>query len=109
MDPSSKAISAPQSSHPPLQTELQALNELHTAFKNLETPVPPPPVPVNPKRSAQITKLRESGNTHYKKGAYGEAIQMYTLGIKMALSPTICEPAALIRAEAAGLHANGAY
>jgi translocation protein SEC72 len=108
MDPSSKAISAPQSSQPSLQAELQALNELHTAFKNLETPVPPPPVPVNPKRSAQITKLRESGNTHYKKGAYSDAIQMYTLGIKMALGRPMWEPSGLTREEASGLYANRA-
>lgn len=83
IDPNTKAIS---SSDPTLTSEIDELNKMHRAFISLDAPnqVPPPPAPVNPKRSVQINKMRESGNASYKKGAYGDAIKMYDMAIRMA-------------------------
>ena len=110
LDPASKAISSPSSSgsDPALAEELQALNGLHRSLLALDTLVPPPPVPVNPKRSAQITKLRESGNASFRKGAHAEAVRMYTFGLEMALGRPAWEPVGLVRDEVAGLYANRA-
>lgn len=107
LDPATKAISS-ANADAILSKELTALNQLHRSFLSLDTPVPPPPVPVNPKRSAQITKLRESGNTSFRKGAFQEAIRMYTFGLEMALGRPPWEPAGLVRDELAGLYANRA-
>lgn len=109
MDPQSKAISALQPSRA-LTAELEALNTLHRALLNVETPngAPPPPVPVNPKRSANVTKLRDSGNAEFRKGKYPEAIKFYTLGLQMALTRPMWEPSALVREEVAGLLSNRA-
>lgn len=106
LDPTSKAISATSSSTPGLDAELQLLNALHRNLLNVDSPhgVPPPPVPVNPKRSAQIGKLRESGNAAFKKNNFQEAIRHYTLAIDMALSRPGWEPAGLVREELAGLY-----
>ncbi|TQV91544.1 hypothetical protein V2A60_008487 [Cordyceps javanica] len=93
-----------------LGAELAQLNELHRAMLALETPgqVPPPPIPVNPKRTAQVTKLRDNGNGEYRKQRYEEAVRHYTLGIQMALARPLWEPSALAREEVAGLLANRA-
>ncbi|KAI9762669.1 MAG: hypothetical protein M4579_000287 [Chaenotheca gracillima] len=110
LDPTSKAISAAHasSSDKAMVEELNILNNLHRSLLTLDTPVPPPPVPVNPKRSAQITKLRESGNTSFRKGAYADALRMYTFGVDMALGRPPWEPAGLVRDELSGLYANRA-
>ena len=115
IDPSSKAISLPQSSaytsvqRSNINTELQELNDLHRALLSLEPPnIPPPPLPVNPKRSAQITKLRDSGNAAYRKNNHVEAVRLYTYAIEMALSRPGWEPVTLAREELAGLFGNRA-
>lgn len=118
IDPQTKAISISTSSVPTatmtttkgLQDELDQLNTLNRSLLKLETPnsVPPAPVPVDPKRSAQVAKLRESGNTSFRKGEHEEAIRMYTLAIEMALTRHGWEPAGLVREEASGLYANRA-
>ncbi|KAF1981795.1 hypothetical protein K402DRAFT_398190 [Aulographum hederae CBS 113979] len=111
MDPQTKAITPTHPSNPKnLTLELTTLNALHRALQSPDctTNVPPPPIPVNPKRSANIGKLRETGNTHHKKGAYADAIKMYSLGIDMALGRPAWEPANLVREELAGLYANRA-
>jgi translocation protein SEC72 len=115
IDPASKAISLPQSSaYTPSQTstintELQELNDLHRALLSLDPPnIPPPPLPINPKRSAQITKLRDSGNAAYRKNNHTEAVRLYTYAIEMALSRPGWEPVALAREELAGLFGNRA-
>lgn len=112
MDPQSKAISSthPSTSSRALAQELETLNALHRSLLSLEHPavVPPPPVPVHPKRSNNITKLKESGNKSFKEGKYQEAIKFYTLGVQMALTRPAWEPAGLIRDESAMLLANRA-
>ncbi|KAL2175172.1 uncharacterized protein P884DRAFT_262737 [Thermothelomyces heterothallicus CBS 202.75] len=111
IDPKSKAISA---AHTPasraLEAELAALNSLHRSLHALDAPhtVPPPPVPVNPKRSANINKLRESGNAEYRKQRYAEAIKYYTLGLQMALTRPAWEPSQLVREEVHALYSNRA-
>ncbi|KAI1822752.1 tetratricopeptide repeat domain-containing protein [Xylaria intraflava] len=109
IDPQTKAISTPSTSRS-LQAELAALNNLHRALLTLETPsnVPPPPLPVNPKRSANISKLRDSGNAEHRKGRHAEAIKLYTLGLQMALARPPWEPQGLVREEVAALYANRA-
>jgi translocation protein SEC72 len=107
IDPTTKAISA---SDPILSSELDELNKLSRAFVSLDTPnsVPPPPAPVNPKRSVQINKMRESGNASYKKGAYAEAIKMYDLAIRMASERPSWEASGLVREELSALYNNRA-
>jgi translocation protein SEC72 len=110
LDPSSKAISSSSSTTTSraLQEELTTLNLLHRSLLSLETPAPPPPIPVNPKRSAQINKLRESGNQEFRRGQHAQAIKMYSLGLQMALTRPLWEPSGLVRDEVAGLYANRA-
>lgn len=109
LDPTSKAISAPTASYHGLSADLDALNTLHRALLNLDAPnVPPPPRPVNPKRSAQISKLRDSANTAYRKGSMPEAIKLYTYAIDMALGRPTWEPLGLVREELAPLYSNRA-
>lgn len=107
IDASTKAISTGDSL---LQSEIDELNKLNRAFIGLDTPnqVPPPPAPVNPKRSVQINKMRESGNTSYKKGAYNEAIKMYDLAIRMASERPSWEASGLVREELSALYNNRA-
>lgn len=108
IDPSSKAISTTSASAT-LASELEALNLLHRSLLNLDSPnVPPPPRPVNPKRSAQVTKLRDSANAAYRKSSFEEAIKLYTYAIDMALGRPVWEPLALVREELAPLYANRA-
>ncbi|KAA8647698.1 hypothetical protein EYZ11_005766 [Aspergillus tanneri] len=115
LDPTSKAISLePSSSQSAQQTasineELKSLNLLHRSLLALDSPnVPPPPLPINPKRSAQITKLRDSANTAYRKNNHVEAIKLYTYAIDMALGRPGWEPVTLARDELSGLYANRA-
>ncbi|KAF7716459.1 Uncharacterized protein PECH_003865 [Penicillium ucsense] len=115
MDSSTKAISLlPSSSQTASQkatitAELTELNDLHRSLISLDAPnIPPPPLPVNPKRSAQITKLRDSGNAAYRKSNYADAIRLYTLAIEMAISRPGWEPVTLAREELAGLYGNRA-
>jgi translocation protein SEC72 len=110
MDPTTKAISASQSLSNALETELATLNSLHRNLLNVETPTgtPPPPVPVNPKRSAQIGKLRESGNAEFRKANHDQAVKLYGLAIDMALTRPQWEPSGLVREEVSGLLSNRA-
>ncbi|KAI5865232.1 hypothetical protein GGS23DRAFT_416654 [Durotheca rogersii] len=109
LDPQTKALTSTSSSRA-LQSELAALNALHRSLLTLETPnqVPPPPVPVNPKRSANVTKLRDSGNAEYRKGKHADAIKFYSVGLQMALTRPLWEPQQLVREEVAALYANRA-
>ncbi|KAL2793827.1 hypothetical protein BJX66DRAFT_217935 [Aspergillus keveii] len=118
LDPSSKAISlspssrnsytAPQTAA--LTTELTSLNALHRTLISLDNPssIPPPPLPINPKRSAQITKLRDTANTAFRKNNHAEAARLYTFALEMAISRPGWEPVTLARDELAGLYANRA-
>lgn len=105
IDPTTKIIS---STDPTLTNDLADLNRLVKAFTGLETPnqIPPPPAPVNPKRSVQITKLKDSGNASYKKGQFSEAIKMYDLAIKMAADRPAWEASGLIREELSTLYGS---
>lgn len=109
LDPTSKALSDPTSTSTELNAQLEAINQTHRALLNLEPPnVPPPPRPVNPKRSAQIGKLRDTANTAYRKSSFAEAVKMYSLAIEMALGRPTWEPVGLVREELSALYANRA-
>jgi translocation protein SEC72 len=110
IDGQTKAITTPTPTDHALTTELQALNTLHRTLitTNVSQAIPPPPIPVDPKRSAQITKMRETGNTALRKGQHGEAIKLYSLGIDMALGRPPWEPSGLVREELSQLYANRA-
>ncbi|KAI1076679.1 hypothetical protein F5B20DRAFT_555124 [Whalleya microplaca] len=109
LDPQTKSVTSTSPSRS-LQAELAALNVLHRSLHSLETPnqVPPPPLPVNPKRSANITKLRDSGNAEHRRGRHADAIKFYSLGLQMALGRPLWEPQQLVREEVAALYANRA-
>ncbi|KAK4467164.1 hypothetical protein QBC42DRAFT_257883 [Cladorrhinum samala] len=111
IDPKTKTISSATSpSSRALEAELAALNSLHRTLHSLDPPhiVPPPPVPVNPKRSANVSKLRESGNNEYRKGRHAEAVKFYTLGLQMAMTRAPWEPSQLVREEVHQLYSNRA-
>lgn len=108
MDPMTKSLSSPL---PTLQPTLGSLNQTHKLLLPLPAQTPPPPLPTNPKRSAQVAKMREQGNTSLRRGtpaAYQEAIQLYTYGLEMALGRPGWEPVALVREEGGVLFANRA-
>ncbi|KAH9996736.1 TPR-like protein [Xylariaceae sp. FL0662B] len=109
IDAQTKNVTSPSPSRS-LQAELAALNALHRGLHGLEgsQTVPPAPVPVNPKRSAQVTKLRDSGNAEHRKGRHPEALRFYGLGLQMALGRPPWEPQQLVREEVAALYANRA-
>lgn len=108
IDPTSKAVSSPL---PHLAPHLTSLTTLHRTLVPLPSQIPPPPLPTNPKRSAQIQKMREQGNLSLRKSTPAsthEAIKLYTYGIEMALGRPGWEPVGLVRDEASGLFANRA-
>lgn len=107
IDGSTKAIT---SNDPSLAAELDDLNKINRLIVSLDTPnqIIPPPAPVNPKRSVQITKLRESGNAAFKKGTFADAIKMYDLAIKMAADRPPWEASGLVREELSALYGNRA-
>ncbi|CAI6333767.1 unnamed protein product [Periconia digitata] len=109
MDPTTKAITS-DTPNSALNNELAHLNALHKNLLAAGTPTgtPPPPVPVNPTRSAQISKLRESGNNEFRKGNHGQAVKLYSLAIDMALGRPSWEPSGLVREEVSGLLSNRA-
>ena len=102
VDPASKSVSV-SSSDRAVQDAIVHVNALHASFKKLETPnnLPPPPMPVDPKRSAQIQKLRESAGAAARKGNHAEAIRLLTYAIDMAASRPGWEPSGLAREELA--------
>ena len=109
LDPSSKAISTQTGTPNTLTPELSALNTLHRSLQSLDPPnIPPAPLPVNPKRGAQITKLRDTANAAYRKDNHAEAAKLYGYAIDMALQRPGWEPMALAREELGGLYANRA-
>jgi translocation protein SEC72 len=107
LDPTSKQITAhsPSSLDHATLTAITSLNALHTSLKTLETPnqVPPPPVPVNPKRSAQISKLKDTASVAHRKGQYAEAVKLWGYAIEMASGRPAWEPVGLVREELAAL------
>lgn len=102
IDPQTKQVTA-LSTDKELQDALASLNSLHTTFKSLDTPnnVPPPPMPVNPKRTAQIHKLRDSAAASSKKGNHTDAIRLLGVAIDMAASRPGWEPMGLVKEELA--------
>ncbi|MCJ1479731.1 hypothetical protein MMC13_008417 [Lambiella insularis] len=121
LDPASKAVSIPSLNSPSMTSELALLNSTHRALLTLDTPnsVPPPPLPLNPKRSAAIQKMREQGNASLaRKGGTAsvansqahtqEAIKLYSYALEMALTRPSWEPASIVRDEVAILMSNRA-
>lgn len=111
IDPETNYISTSRPSRA-LNTELAHLNDIHHALLIQDPPVasfiPPPPIPVNPKRTAHVSKLRDIGNSEYRKQKYSDAVGTYSLGYQVALTRPLWEPAALVREEVSALLANRA-
>lgn len=109
LDPSTKAVSSPMAQLTPL---LDNLTTLHRALVPLPSQTPPAPLPTNPKRTAQMQKMRDQGNTALRRSATPasaqEAIKLYTYALEMALGRPGWEPASLVRDEASGLFSNRA-
>jgi translocation protein SEC72 len=83
------------------------LNTLYKSFNSLTTDAPPPPQQKpHPARSAQIAKMKESGNNAFKVNKYADALRFYSLALEMALSRPPWEPAALCRDETVILLCN---
>jgi translocation protein SEC72 len=118
-DPASKLVTGTAPPVPAaLATELAALNALHKALSAGPTAsdgagtimhvVPPPPAASNPKRSAQVAKLRDSGNAALRSGKSADAVRLYTLAVDMAAGRPGWEPVDTARDELATLYANRA-
>lgn len=105
IDPQTKQVSI-LSSDKTIQDAVDNLNRLHTSFKSLETPnnVPAAPMLVNPKRSAQIQKLRDSAAATSKKGNNVDAIRLLGVAIDMAAARPGWEPMGLAREELAMMY-----
>lgn len=103
LDPASKVLSSTKSGDAALESLLRNINSLHTQFKSLETPnhAPPPPLPVNPKRSAQLQKLRDSAKQSVQKNDFAGAVRLLGLAIQMASDRPPWEPAGMVREELA--------
>lgn len=117
-------------SNPTLHPPLNALNALHRLLSPLPSQIPPPPLPTNPKRTAQVQKMRDQGNAALRRSTTNhpstnhppppsstttttphpasEAITLYTYALEMALGRPGWEPSALVREEASALYANRA-
>ncbi|MCJ1351274.1 MAG: hypothetical protein MMC33_001258 [Icmadophila ericetorum] len=114
LDPVTKQLSnLTDPTNTALTTELQALNALHRSLLSIETPnqIPPPPVPLNPKRSAQIQKMREQANALFRKNisqTTAEAVKLYTYALEMALTRPPWEPSQIVRDEVSVLLSNRA-
>ncbi|KAL8854140.1 MAG: hypothetical protein Q9221_001062 [Calogaya cf. arnoldii] len=112
LDPTSKALSSPL---PHLTTPLSNLTQLQRSLLSTPSQTPPPPSTTNPKRSAQIAKMRDQGNASLRKtstssstSSFEEAITLYTYGLEMALTRPSWEPVQLVREECALLYSNRA-
>lgn len=109
MDEATKTLSEHSTTpYPGLTDYLKDLNALHREMLQFENAIPPPPGLINPKRSAQINKLRESGNTAFRKQAPGEALKLYTYALDMALGRPGWEQSALVREETSMIYSNRA-
>ncbi|CAL8582293.1 hypothetical protein XPA_007959 [Xanthoria parietina] len=109
LDPTSKSLSSPL---PDLTTPLTNLTQLQRALLSTPSQTPPPPSSTNPKRSAQIAKMRDQGNASLRKSSSlasaQEAVTLYTYGLEMALTRPPWEPVQLVREECALLYSNRA-
>src|SRR5436190_24211988 len=107
VDPTTKQISALSASSVDQATlsAITKINSLDTSLKTLETAnqIPPPPVPVNPQRSAQVAKLKDAALAAHRKGNYPEAVRLWGYAIDMASGRPVWEPAGLVREELSGL------
>ncbi|EPS38379.1 hypothetical protein H072_7884 [Dactylellina haptotyla CBS 200.50] len=110
IDEASKSLTALPSASPipDLASNLAELNALHRNLLQFDAAIPPPPGLINPKRSAQINKLRESGNAAFRKQTFGEAKKLYTLALDMCLTRPHWEQSGLVREEAAMIYSNRA-
>lgn len=80
--------------------DFSSLNALYKNFNSLTTEAPPPPqAKPHPARSAQIHKMKESGNASFKLNKYADALRYYSLAVEMALARPPWEQAALCRDE----------
>jgi translocation protein SEC72 len=114
-DPTTKLVRGTTALPAALGDELAALNALHKALAAGPADAagagavgPPPPNAVNPKRSAQVAKLRDAGNAALRAGKHADAVRLYTLGLDMAAGRPGWEPVDLARDELAQLYANRA-
>ncbi|KAI8376883.1 hypothetical protein BD560DRAFT_445404 [Blakeslea trispora] len=67
-------------------------NILASTLKHVKD-LPPPNVP-NPTRNAQVTRLKEEGNKHFKQNNFPEAIRFYTMAVDLSWSRPLWEPLA---------------
>jgi len=94
---------------PKCHIDMTSLNQLSRAFNSLPSEAKAPPTPAkppNPQRTAQIAKLKDSGNAAFKAQKYSEAVRFYTIAIDMALARPPWEASALCRDETVILLCN---
>ena len=103
LDPATKNLSSTKKTDSQLNEIIANTNSLHNQFKTLDTPnhAPPPPLPVKPNRTANLTKLRESAGQAVRKNENANAVRLLTLAIQMATDRPPWEPAGLVREELA--------
>ena len=126
-NPTTKQVSS-EASNPSqeLKDALASINATHKSLQQLDPPsllAPPPPQQpyINPKRSQQVHKLRESAQAALKKQSkdaavdaestaapQSDAIKLYSLALEMALGRPAWEPQQLLREELASIYTSRA-
>lgn len=76
-----------------------AVNELATRIAGLPSPVPPPPAMVNNQIAQLVTKAKEEGNNHYKNSNFHQAIQAYSVALRLSANRHPWEPSQTTREE----------
>ncbi|KAI8990191.1 hypothetical protein BDB01DRAFT_848273 [Pilobolus umbonatus] len=66
-------------------------NILAASLKSNE--IPPPNAP-NPTRNAQVNRLKDEGNKHFKQNNFSEAIRFYSMAVDLSWSRHLWEPLA---------------
>ncbi|KAK9461559.1 uncharacterized protein V1516DRAFT_672357 [Lipomyces oligophaga] len=109
LDEVTKQVTIDQSAATPERvTEIASLVATFRDLLNINVDVPLPPNQINGRLTEQVKKLKETGNTSYKKRQFADAIRMYSLAIEMATKRVPWEASAYQRDELAILYSNRA-
>lgn len=81
------------------KVDFTAVNELATRIAGLSSPIPPPPAMTNNQIAQLVTKAKEEGNNHYKYHKYDQAIQAYSVALRLSANRHPWEPSQTTREE----------
>jgi len=81
------------------KVDFTSVNELAAKIAQQPNPVPPPPAIVNNQIAQLVTKAKEEGNNHYKQSKFDQAIQAYSVALRLSANRHPWEPAQTTRDE----------